>query len=271
MDMDLKKVEPFIGKAKDRLYRIGIELEGGWEKLPEGIRELEHDGSVRIQIAATKLEDVYTPDQIKQAQSARITLPPINGCFKKLLTGEIPSMVLEVKDYPTWMRKYYPHFVNETCGMHVHMSFTSALHYQKLMTPDFTQVVVAYMSQWAKENGLGKSHPIWSRLAGKSQYCQPKFFADEQARQVSKDHNRERHGNRYTMINYCWGLRQTIECRLLPMMDTPELGIKAVQAILDITNACLASGSGIKGERRRVNVKVENGDEEYNEVRRLRI
>lgn len=243
-------------KIKKRIYRVGIELEGGWNKTPEGCK-VDHDGSVVIHIPATCLEDIYTPAQIKQAKE-RGSLLDYRGLNKNIVSGEIPSMVLSVDDFPTWMTKYYPHYVNDTCGLHVHMSFTNALYYQKLMTPAYTKVIVEHLTTWAKKEGLAKGHPIWPRLAGKSRYCQHKFFGDEQVRKTSKDYNREAPGNRYTMVNYCFNLHNTLEVRLLPMFDTSEQGIRAVNAILDVTNACLSS-SGAGRDKKKVRVEMGEG------------
>lgn len=242
-------------KIKKRIARVGIELEGGWNKAPEGCK-VDHDGSVVIHIPATCLEDIYTAAQIKQAK-VNGTLLDYRGHNKNILTGEIPSMPLTVENFPTWMQKYYPHFVNDTCGLHVHMSFENALYYQKLMTPAYTKVIVEHLTTWAKQEGIEKAHPIWYRLSGKSRYCQHKFFGDEQVRKTSKDYNRDAPGNRYTMVNYCFNLHNTLEVRLLPMFDGVEQAIRAVNAILNVTNACLSS-SGASRDRKRV--KIEGGE-----------
>ncbi len=268
--MDYDKIKHLIGsdKVKNRVYRVGIELEGGWDKVPHGIK-LEHDGSVVIRIPATKVEDVYSKEKIAAAKQAGIILPDFRQQFKNIHTGEIPSMILEPKDFPDWVNKYYPNYVNETCGMHMHMSFETALHYSKLMTPDYGSCIVAATTAWAKDQGLGKNHPIWKRLAGKNQYCQAKFWADDQARKQTKDHNREGHGNRYTMISYPYSLKGTIECRLLPMMDTSEQAVSALKMILNTTNACLSLSGGRKGDKAKKDIHLNSGDEVYNEQRRL--
>src|SRR5262245_27699334 len=101
--------------AKNRIYRVGIELEGGWKALPRGSDHLHNDSSVR-----------FNPTEV--------------GRSKIEMIGELPSPPLAVGDedspifWKTWVRKFYPHAVNFTCGMHVHMSFQAALTYQRLMT-----------------------------------------------------------------------------------------------------------------------------------------
>lgn len=199
-------------RARNRIYRVGLELEGGWNKLPAGTR-LVHDGSVRFAI-------------------------PINH------VGEMPSPVLDVvKDSPTfwqtWLRTNYPHHVNETCGLHVHLSFKTAFAYNRLMTAQYPATVVEEFKKWAKAEALSGEHPIWSRLMDKSRFCQHTFDADRQVINRDKDHNQERNGHRYTVINYCYSRYSTIECRLLPMMGNIDQAIRAVQELLDVTNAFL--------------------------------
>lgn len=225
-------------KAKNRVHRVGIELEGGWSKLPSGVR-VTHDGSVHM-----------SEDQL------------LNGCK---LVGELPSPILEVASFPGWMRQFYPHFVNDTCGMHVHMSFLTALTYQRLMSAKFPATIVAYMSRWAKEQSLEKDHPIWERLRGNSRYCQHVFMADQQVKNVTKDHDQARPGHRYTAINYCYATKSTLECRLLPMMSTVDLGISAVQEILDITNGYLVATSS--REQRLTAEHIADGDAHMEEIR----
>jgi hypothetical protein len=97
------------------------------------------------------------------------------------------------------------------------------------------------MKKWATAERLPKDHVLWGRLSGKSEYCQHKFFADKQARNVQKDYDHFRDGCRYTVINYCYGRQQTIECRLLPMFKDVAQSIRALQEVIAITNAFLVA------------------------------
>lgn len=242
--IDLSK---FMGKARNRVYKVGVELEGGWDKLPPRT-QLVHDGSVRFKVPTPTLNHV----------------------------GELPSppLVLSEKEatksgetwFPKWMQVFYPAHVNETCGMHVHLSMKTAFSYQKLMTPAYPATIVAYMTKWAEAEKLPKEHPIWPRLMGKNEYCQHLFYADDQAKTGSKDYDHNREGHRYTVVVYCWARHSTLECRLLPMMDNVEQAIKAVQEIIDITNAFLLVTAG-REERVTAAHKLE--DDEVVEVKRL--
>lgn len=239
------QIERILGKARNRVYRVGVELEGGWRRLSPGV-SLARDGSVKIPPEYVAVQDIQ-PD----------------GTFLKLVRiaiGELQSEPLPVEKLAGWVKQYYPHRVNETCGLHVHMSFASARHYQMLMVPEFQATILKYVKRWAKVEALEPDHPIWARLSGEYEHCTNHFWPDLQAKANNKDYDKLREGNRYTAINYCFNMNSTIECRLLPMMDTPALGIRAIQQVIDITNASLV----VLAEREeKVSAQVlDNGDTE---------
>lgn len=225
-------LDTIIGKVKNRIHRVGVELEGGWSNLNRETH-LEHDGSVQ-----------------------ELRCPPGAPNWR---TGELPSPVLQPSQMARWIKKYYPDVVNRTCGLHVHMSFSSIYHYQSLMVPDYPVTINHYVREWAKAEGFQPAHHMFKRLNGASEFCAPNFWPDEQARHT-KDHNRNREGNRYTDINYCWSVFDgTMECRLLPMMDTAEQAILAVKLILDVTNACVFSLAVKNRGRRRLTEAFDLG------------
>jgi hypothetical protein len=210
-------------RIRNRIYRIGVELEGAWEKLPRGT-QLTRDGS--LDPLQNRLADGFMgPD----------------GKVVGYKVGELPSPPLELGSWETWMRTFYPHRVGPECGLHVHMSFVSAFTYMRVMRPNYPSTVLDYVTQWAKKEGLDPAHPLWPRLEGKSRYCQHKFFADSQVATPSKDFNQDRDGHRYTVINYPFVRNQTVECRLRPMFATVEQAISAIQNLLNVTNAYLVA------------------------------
>lgn len=250
--LDLTK---YLGKAKNRIERVGVELEGGWLKLPPGVNNLATDSSVRI-TAPTDEEYLKLESRMNEIRreyevagsSRRLQIQneanEVNNKMQKLQrvklkTGEIPSPILEPNKVESWMKENYPSHVNDTCGLHVHMSFKSARHYGMLMIPEYQNTIREYIKQWATEEKLESSHPIWDRLSGKNEFCKFEFFPDLQASKTHKEYNHNGEGNRYTAISYRSGEHGTIECRLLPMMSTVELGIRAVNRVLSITNASL--------------------------------
>jgi len=233
---------------RNRVYRVGVELEGGWTELPRGV-ELFPDSSVKIkppqnEVIYARQNEIRRLLDVTRTDASRAQLrteyETLNYKLCQLHTGEIPSEPLELDKLPTWMKKYYPPFVNETCGLHVHMSFVSAYHYARLMIPEYSLTIVKYLTDWAVKEGLPTDHVIWPRLRGECEYCQPVFDPDRQKVKVKKEYDHHAPGNRYSMVNYQWTRLGTIEVRVLPMMATAEQGIRAVQRVIDITNASLA-------------------------------
>ena len=260
----LLNLDKMLGKARNRIFRVGIELEGGWTKLLDGVQP-QHDGSVRISQgpAATPPANQRAPGRILNDRPltaqlvAEILEPPQPPAAKKLPelhVGEITSEPRTVDQVEPWVRRYYPQVVNESCGLHVHMSFKSAMHYQRLMVPEYTDVMIKYLLIWANQEGFEKKHPIWERLGGNSTYCQKKFYADQQVQARGKDFHRDRPGHRYTVINYCWNLYNTLECRVLPMFEKVEEALGGIKRVIDITNAFLVV-SAAREEKLRVEVE----------------
>lgn len=226
---------------RDRIKAVGVELEGGWKKLPPNTT-LTRDGSV---------------------QFANVGIPggPAH-------VGEMPSTPMEVKDVEPWMRTFYPSHVNSTCGLHVHMSFKKALTYQQLMDPAYGKTVLEFLRRWAEREGLPKNriegdgtvvatgHTIWDRLEGKVHYCTDAFHADAQARATSKQVGSG--ASRYTAINYCYRLHSTVECRVLPMFETVDQAIRAVQELFRITNAFLVVKAA-REELHSINIADDGG------------
>lgn len=231
-----------LGTFKNQVYRIGIELEGAWAKVPRGTKIIR-DGSVTFRPGD------FGPE----------------GPSANLQIGELPSPPLELEAYPGWLKTYFPTHINATCGMHVHLSFRTALQYQRLMDPKYPATIVAYVRKWAEREGLPPENPIWPRLKGESRYCQHLFHADQQVKFQDKTFNQDQPGHRYTVINYCYSRYTTLECRLLPMFPTAKQAQSAIDELVSITNAFLktdrtrevgvrseitVTGGGIKEETR---------------------
>lgn len=205
-DAEWLNIDDILGKPKNRVAMMGVELEGAWKIVPKGVT-LERDGSV---------------------------FP--GGCSGHK-TGELPVGPFQPIALGRFLRKYYPDMVDKTCGMHVHMSFESLKYYQRLMVAEYQETIIEYMVRWAKEEGLATSHPIWDRLAGKNEYCGRNFWPDQQVSKKKKEYGHQE-GGRYTMVHYC-GRQNTIEVRVLPMMSDAKLATSAIHRLQDITNACL--------------------------------
>lgn len=254
MKLNTSKVQPldltpYIGKVVNRIALVGLELEGGWVrgKIPGGIRP-EADGSV-----------------FKEARKADAYWLQNKGLD---CSGEIVSKPMLPAGASAWMKKFYPIFVDKTCGLHIHMSFEDLKMYARLMTPEFPLTVLEYLKRWADEQNLPPDHPLWDRLSDQSKYCQHKFWPDEQVRlerlKSPEYYDQDRKGSRYTVINYCYKLHGTMECRILPMFESVARSISAIQLIMDITNASLvALAEKDKKEKCRVSSPSDTFEEYY--------
>ena len=226
----MKKERPRLNGVINRIASVGVELEGGWTKDPG--QPIQRDPSVKF----------VPPKGVEDPATGRIVYPP--GTVVPRWTGEIPTPNggLPVTTVEAWMLQYYPQLVNETCGMHVHTSFKRKMHYQQLMTPEFTKRMVTSLQEWAEAEGFPATHHIWARLKKPDHpHCAHTYCGDEQVKMKKKDFNsRGTPWSRYTAINYCAAQHNTIECRLLPMMETAEQGVRAVMRVLDTTNRFLS-------------------------------
>ena len=209
-DVKPLNLDAHLGKVKNRVELVGVELEGGWVKLPPGVPTLEHDGSV------------------------------FNGRMPAGVNyiGELPIGPALPAGIGELMRINHPGKVNATCGMHVHMSFSTLWYYHLLMVESYQETMLHYLWKWAEEMKLKETHHIWGRLKGESRFCQKKFWPDAQASTKRKGHDQNVHGHRYTHVHYC-GRQNTIEVRTLPMFDSLKIAISGVHRVIDITNACL--------------------------------
>ncbi len=208
-------IDRLLGKTRNRVQYVGLELEGGWTSLPEGVN-LVGDGSVQV------------PELSRESSSTG-----------RRQVGELQSEPMPLLKVEPWLKKFYPQCVNKSCGLHVHMSFRSALHYMWLMRPEYQRTMLDYLLKWATSKNFGENHVIWPRLKGKNAYCADSYWADIQASQTSKSYSHDG-ASRYTAINYCYGQHETVECRVLPMFDKVEQSIEAVHQVIAITNAVLA-------------------------------
>ena len=225
---------------KNRIALAGIELEGGWNEHPPS--PVVHDGSVKIPQPSTKKMPTFETNEAAEVwikaereRLAKLTMIAIGEVVSPPIPAEEASITKFIADN-------YPTRVNDTCGLHVHMSFTHKLNYQRLMTPDFTKAMVEGLKVWAAQEGLKETHPLLARLYDANHpHCAHVYCGEAQSMQTSKDfRSRGTAHSRYTAINYCYSQHQTVECRLLAMMDTPEQATRAVLEVLNITNRLLA-------------------------------
>lgn len=240
-----------LGKPYNRVVKLGVELEGGWSKLPVLPKKytIQGDGSV---FADGKISNHPKYNQMSNyGKKGELAIGPF-----------VPAQL------PVSVKKFYPDLVDATCGMHVHMSFARVYEYMILAdTPVYQETVLHYLLKWAADEGFGNAHHIWARLKGENKFCRKEFWPYSQMDKTQKGYGME--GNhRYTAISYQWARYKTVECRALPMMETPEQAIRAVQEVVKITNAYLLKSEKVK-VKSGGKIELPNGElyEETLEVR----
>ena len=256
----------------NRLRLVGIELEGGWDTPPPGY---VRDGSVKFaqeRPVRASFEDMVM--ELRRDTQRRVVAPARRAVEAPVavqmpvpaVKGEVVSNPLTVDQIEGWVRSVYPKYVNETCGLHVHMSFFHKLNYGRLMGGmAFTTWMVGKLRTWAEREGLPKDHPQWRRFDPDDpwtrQHCAHLYLGEAQARVTRKDYeSRGKPYSRYTFVNYCHdmpghdGPRATVEVRGLSMPDNPDTAIRAVMAVLDATNEFL---SKIKQKERVERIRVQ--------------
>ena len=233
---------PKLHGLVSRVKLVGIELEGGWDQAPEG-EALVRDGSVKF--------------------------PPIIDVESPRYKGEVVSVPLPVDNFARWVQHAYPKYVNETCGLHIHMSFHYRINYARLMVPAFTGYMVGVIRAWAEQEDLPRNHSQWNRLHPTHpwtlQHCAHIYLGEGQVRMTRKDfESRGTPYSRYTFINYCDGQHHTIEVRGLSMPETPEVAIRAIIAVVDGTNRFL---SKIKHREKPEHATIKERPESVQEFR----
>lgn len=233
-----------INGVVNRVALVGIELEGGWDHSIKG-EQIVRDGSVRFNGPRVEvMADVFTGER-RNVVRGNERLPQYD-------IGEIVSKAIPIGAVEAWLKKCYPHHVNETCGLHVHMSFYNKLNYSRLIVPDFTPFVVEELKAFGRATNIPAEQMFWRRLdpdhPWTREHCRHVFLGNQQVLVGKKDYNsRGTDHSRYTFINYCDKLHNTVECRGLPMFGngptTPEdveLALKAIMAVVTATNRFLS-------------------------------
>lgn len=182
----------------DAVYKIGVELEGGWEDEPD---ELRSDGSVSV----------------NSAYVGEVSIGPYRQ-FINLAKG---------------IRSDYPNNVNGSCGLHVHVSFRTLAYYEAILSLEFTNAFIEHMQFWGKDN-LGNEGIEYSRfharLGGDNQFCRRNTESDSLfALLIGR-------GERYRIWNFPFRQHGTAECRVLPMFDEPENAILAIGEVVSFVD-----------------------------------
>jgi len=245
----------------NRIALCGIELEGGWHE-PVKYYDIHNDASVKFPAPAQKY--IIDPQTLQKMLWIDPNAPPMPRYDK----GEIASNALTVTQVETFMRHAYPHLVNDTCGLHVHMSFHHKLNYSRVMSKEYMHFMIGEIRAWGTQNNIPLDHMLWNRLNPEhpwtKQHCAHVFLGDKQVLSKKKDYNsRGTAHSRYTFINYPEAMLHTVECRGLPMFEKVDEALSAVMCVLTATNRFL---SKIRQREQKVPAQIIERDTSYEEI-----
>jgi len=192
------------------IEKIGLELEGGWKKIPLDFRGCPPEIITDLSI------DGRTYDTDVPLETTHV--------------GEIVSPPLLLSEWTSWLFHHYPTQVNRTCGLHVHLSVTTKREYALLMEHSLMLDIIDAARELAEAENLTQRHYLTPRLDGKNPFA---LFGVSPAEQVPVKEKRIGMAARYAALNYCFSMHGTLEYRLLPMFpEGPELASKFILSFL---------------------------------------
>jgi hypothetical protein len=212
-----------------RLLTIGIELEGGFSCLPDRddiSYDTHEDSSVEI-------EGGYNED-CECSGCCDGDECDYRGDYE--FVGELVSPVLPITAWQHWVRKCYPSEHNESCGGHVHFGVSNISAYENLNCQEFHNYFVRELKAWGKRANI-RNDNFWSRINGENSMCKDEYEGKEQLAVRDEGYP----SCRYCILNFQYDKHRTVECRVLPVFESPSTMISAIKAVIRIFNAWLKS------------------------------
>lgn len=132
----------------------------------------------------------------------------------------------------------YPDVTSRAAGMHVHMSFKEKTSISLLCSDKFFNYWQERWETWGTKNNI--KGVFWERLKNENQYCRPTSIVDYTGKKLVTENS----GGRYKAINFqSFESHGTVEFRLLPMFQKGNLGVLAVENLVDIVETFLQNYS----------------------------
>lgn len=190
-----------MSKELKFIDKIGVEIEGGWDKSRGGLTE---DGSIR------------------------------SGDFSNsVCVGELIGQPMNFEDNVEFMKKNWPTETQVKCGFHIHWSLKDIGYYAALMEKKFFDYYVDCMTEWGNKYPV-QNRNFWDRLQDKNKFCRKKL--DAQAQIFAKKKNDV---DRYTQLHYGYGIHKTIESRLFPTFVSVDTAVSGLEALVDCIESYL--------------------------------
>lgn len=189
-----------------RIHKIGVEIEGGW-----------NTGNV----PAASPGNCGVDGSVSFSETGVVGHEFVSAPYTNLL------------ELTEWIRRVYPPHTNSTCGLHVHFSFKSSFDYGRVIDKRFGDYFHEQMTEWAKRAEIKNKH-FYARLSGENHFCKREWKPEPQMKATGKDSS-----CRYCQWNFCWGIRKTAECRMLPTFKNVNVAIAAVTQLVKVVEGYL--------------------------------
>lgn len=127
------------------LDRVGFELEGNWNTVPDGFK-LYHDGSVSRRLAHA---------------------------------GELHVITYARKIRWDMVERAWPEESDGSCGLHIHLSFRGDKIYSRFVCREFVDWFRQALIRFGRKTNV-QNQEFWRRLDGRNGYCIPEYYGDVQ-------------------------------------------------------------------------------------------
>lgn len=231
-------------KISKYINLIAVEIEGVWYNLdgcrgPKVLNEIGqpvHDGSVKFpKVHKNKFLKIYEENRKK---NAHVGYPPITSLMHK---GEVVSSPFgSMLELSKWMSNYWPDLTNNTCGLHFHVSLNTHGYYSCLMDEKFYPFFKNKLADFAAQEKLNKvfQDRFYNKTEWAKKYCNDTFHPEKQAYVNHKIYH-DKCPDRYTILNYCFGLHSTLEIRVFSAHMSPKMAIKSAHWWVNCVNEYL--------------------------------
>lgn len=194
-------------KLNKYINAVGVELEGGWK-------------------AGRRSGGKISGYLLKGDSSVRD--------IRMDITGEVNSLPMsKMRSIRGYFKYAYPDRTNDSCGLHIHLSFNSNQYYSKLMSSKFYYYFIREMGKYASTLALIDDRvKFHHRLAGRNRYCRKEFEKSNYVYQVTEEYPSV--ANRYNIINYSYREFKTIEFRVFPMFSKWQVSYAVSEKLIEL-------------------------------------
>jgi len=213
-----------------RVAHFGVELEGAWNVKPPA--PIKPDGSVRVSGKGGYGEIASDPFKFQPRK----------------------------KEFFAWLCANYPHIVDASCGLHIHMSFEPNIKsIVALMERGFTGYLIHNLIAFAKRKKLPAASNFWSRIQDQNKYCRTVSHPDG----IISKGSRGPDDDRYRAVNFkAYHRHGTVEIRVLPMFVGVKHAFPFIIKVLNLTNQFLSKAAKEKWFDIEENSDVDVGQPE---------